>query len=154
MTAENAHAFARCIQAFRHPRYELVPTGEIYDGGAEVAKLLEENKTAFPDFHFSVEQLHHADSCVIVEGVFRGTHLGSWRGLPATGRKVDLPMLVLFRFENDGMMGERIFFDLNTLLRQLGIARDPDSIAEISIILNHPITIGLALWRHVRPERL
>lgn len=139
----------------RRPRYELVPTGEIYDGGAEVDKLLQENKAAFPDFHFDVEQLHHTDSGVFVEGAFRGTHLGRWRGLPATGRKVDLQMLILFRFEGEGMICERVFFDLNTVLRQLGVAWDPNSIAgKISTVLNHPITIGRALWRQLWPKRI
>jgi hypothetical protein len=55
-----------------------------------------------------------------VEGSFRGTHAGRWRRLPATGRRVDFPMLIVFPFEGDRMMGERIYFDLSTALRQLG----------------------------------
>jgi steroid delta-isomerase-like uncharacterized protein len=148
MTDENAHAFERCIAAFAHPRYEIVPTGEVFDGGQRVHTLMLENKAAFPDFHFGVEELHHADAAVIVEGTFRGTHDGPWRGLPATGRKVAVPMVIIFRFEDAAMVCERVFFDLGTLLRQLGVARDPNSTAgRIGTALNHPVTLGRALLR-------
>ena len=49
------------------------------------------------------------------------------------------------------MMGERIYFDLSTLLRQLGVARDPNSLAgKVTIGINHPVTFGRALLRGVR----
>lgn len=72
MTAENAHEFDRCIDAFSHPRYDMVATGEVWDGKDEVKKKLLQNINAFPDFHFEAQLLQHADSAVIVEGRFRG----------------------------------------------------------------------------------
>jgi steroid delta-isomerase-like uncharacterized protein len=150
MTDENAHAFERCIAAFAHPRYEIVPTGEVYDGGPRVHALMLENKMAFPDFHFDVEEMHHADAAVIVEGTFRATHGGPWRGLPATGRSVTVPMVIIFRFKDAAMLCERVFFDLGTVLRQLGVARDPNSTAgRIGTMLNHPLTLGRALLRQL-----
>jgi steroid delta-isomerase-like uncharacterized protein len=150
MNAENAHRFAECIDVFTHPRYELMPTGEIFDGAARVDELLNENKTAFPDFYFGVSEVGHSDSSVFVEGAFSGTHLGSWRGLPATGRKVKVPMLIVFRFEGERMMCERVYFDLNTVLQQLGVAWDPNSaVGRISAGINHPLTIARALFRMI-----
>jgi hypothetical protein len=32
MTPENAHDFDRCIAAFARPRYEIVATGQVWDG--------------------------------------------------------------------------------------------------------------------------
>jgi steroid delta-isomerase-like uncharacterized protein len=149
---ENAHVFDRAIAAFAHASYEIVPTGETYAGAARVHQLMLENKTAFPDFHYHVERTHYADDAVVVEGRFTGTHEGPWRGLPATGRKVDFPMLVIFRFEGAAMMGERIFFDLLTMLGQLGVARDPNSIGgKIEMVLGHPLALGRALLRMLRP---
>jgi predicted ester cyclase len=154
MTSENAHDFRRCIGAFKHPRYEVVPTNEIYDGDAEVDRLLTENKLAFPDFHFDLERLHHADEAILVEGTFQGTQHGEWRGLPATGRKVEVPMLIIFRFEGEAMICERVFFNLGTVLQQLGIARDPNSIGgKIAALLNHPLTFSRAVVRNFVPRR-
>ena len=80
---------------------------------------------------------------IFVEGVFRGTHLGNWRGLPATHRKVEVPMLVVFRFDGEDMVGEQDFFDLNTFFLQMGVAWDPNSLrGKLTIALSHPITIA------------
>jgi hypothetical protein len=53
------------------------------------------------------------------------------------------------------MLGERLFFDLATALRQLGVARDPNTTGgRIATALNHPITVGRALARELlRPRR-
>jgi hypothetical protein len=92
--------------------------------------------------------VHHADEAVIVEGRFTGTHDGSWRGLPATGRKVDFPLIIVFLFEEDRMVCERTYFNIGTPLSQLGVARDPNSTGgKIATVLNHPIAIGRALFR-------
>lgn len=154
MTAENAHQFDDAIAFFERPRYEIVATGEVYDGSSELGRLMQENVTAFPDFTYEFERLHHADDAIVVEGTFRGTHEGTWRGLPGTGRRVAFPMLIVFAFDGNAMMGERIFFDLNTALTQLGVARDPNSTSgRVFTALNHPVTVTRALLRQRRHRR-
>jgi steroid delta-isomerase-like uncharacterized protein len=148
MEAENAHDFDRCIAAFAQPRYEIVATGEVWDGHSGVNTLLTENKKGFPDFRFHPAAIHHADDAVVVEGRFTGTHLGSWRGLPPTRRKVDFPLIIVFQFDGDRMICERTYFDLGTPLRQLGVARDPNSKGgKLGAALSHPIVIGRAMLR-------
>ena len=68
MEAENAHDFERCIAMFAHPRYEIIATGEVWDGHSGVNALLQENKKGFPDFRFHPESFHHSAEAVIVEG--------------------------------------------------------------------------------------
>ncbi len=46
------------------------------------------------------------------------------------------------------MVCERTYFDIGTPLRQLGVARNPNSRSgQIAIALNHPLVIGKALIR-------
>jgi hypothetical protein len=95
-----------------------------------------------------------ANDVVLVEGVFTGTHLGTWRGLPATGRKIRFAMAVVFEFDGDTLVCERLYFDLGTPLRQLGVARDPVSLAgRITAAVNHPVTIVRALAFAARHRR-
>ena len=55
-------------------------------------------------------------------------------------------MTAFFVFEGDRLIGERVYFDQATILRQLGLARDPRSLlGRISLVLNHPLTIARAL---------
>ena len=152
--AENAHQFDEAIGFFARPRYEYPFTGEVYDGAGPLGGHMQENLTAFPDFRYDVTQLHHADDAIVVEGSFRGTHEGTYRGLPATGRQVDFPMIVVFPFEGEKMMGERIYYEVSAGLRQLGVARDPNTVAgKITLVLNHPVTLGRALLRGAKRRR-
>jgi predicted ester cyclase len=50
----------------------------------------------------------------------RGTHRGPWAGIPPTGRRIDVPVMSLFKFDGDKLEGEKVYFDMATLLRQLG----------------------------------
>lgn len=154
MGAENAHEFERCIAAFHHPRYEIVPTGEVWDGADGVNALLLENERGYSDFSFEPQAMHHADDAVLVEGRFRGTHDGTWRGLPATGRKVDFALIIVFVFDAERMLCERTYFDIGTPLRQLGVARDPSSRGgRIATLVNHPIAVGRAFLRQLWQRR-
>jgi steroid delta-isomerase-like uncharacterized protein len=146
MASENVHDFDTTIGTFEHPRYELIATGEVYDGEADVRGYYAESRMAFPDQRNEVVALHHADDAVIVEFVLLGTQLGPLRGLPPTGREFRCRMTALFVFEDDRLVGERVYFDQATILRQLGLAHDPGSlIGRISIVLGHPLTIARAL---------
>jgi hypothetical protein len=49
MESENHHDFDTTLATFAHPRYELIATGAVYDGEAEVRRYFEESRTAFPD---------------------------------------------------------------------------------------------------------
>lgn len=150
MESENRHDFEATLATFRHPRYELVPTGDVYDGAASVRRYYDETRTAFPDQRNRLLSLRSADDAVITEFVLEGTHLGSYRGLPATRRAFKCQMTALFLFEpgTREIVCERVYFDAGTILRQLGIAHDPLTLrGRVATLLNHPITIGGAALR-------
>ena len=149
MRLENAYDFSGCIAEFSAARYEVVADGELFDGPGRVHDFLAENHQAFPDFQFVPSRVAPTPDAVLVEGRFTGTHLGPWRGLPATGRKVDFAMCLIFEFEGDSMVNERLYFDLTSPLRQLGVAEDPNSLrGKLTIALTHPIVIGRAVLRN------
>src|SRR5919201_4206989 len=144
--SENRHEFDVTMETFDHPRYELIGTGDGYDGHDEVARYFEETRTAFPDQRNELIALHHADDAVIVEANLYGTHEGPFRGLPPTGRRFELRFCAVFVFDEDGLVCERVYFDSGTVLRQLGIARDPLSLSgRVATVLNHPLTVGRAV---------
>jgi steroid delta-isomerase-like uncharacterized protein len=129
MESENRHEFGVTLATFAHPRYELIPTGEVYEGEEEVNRYYAESRAAFPDQTNRVSAIHHADDAVIVEFDLMGTHGGPLHGVPATGRAFTCPMVALFFFEGDRIVCERVYFDSATILRQLGVGVDsaPDS---------------------------
>ena len=150
METENRHEYDATIGTFHHPRYELVGTGEVYDGPEEVARYFRETRTAFPDQRNELIALHHADDAVIAEFDLKGTHEGPLGGLPPTGRSFTCRMVALFLFEEDRLVGERVYFDTATILRQLGIAHDPLTLrGRVATVVNHPLTIGRGIIRSV-----
>src|SRR5437588_1680473 len=49
MESENRHEFDVTLATFHHPRYEIVPTGDVFDGEEEVRAYFAETRRAFPD---------------------------------------------------------------------------------------------------------
>jgi steroid delta-isomerase-like uncharacterized protein len=150
MESENRHEFDVTLETFDHPRYELIGTGDIYDGPEEVAAYFEETRPAFPDQRNELIAMHHSDDAVLVEAMLYGTHGGNFRGLPATGRKFEMQFCAIFVFDEDRLICERVYFDVGTILRQLGIAHDPMTLrGRVATMVNHPVTVGQALLRQV-----
>jgi steroid delta-isomerase-like uncharacterized protein len=121
MESENRHDFDATITTFAHPRYEIIPTGEIFDGEAAVRGYFAASRAAFPDQRNELRAMHFADDAVITEFDLLGTHLGPLRGVPPTGKAFRCPMTAFF-FQGDRIVCERVYFDSATILRQLGLA--------------------------------
>ncbi|TMA75675.1 MAG: ester cyclase [Deltaproteobacteria bacterium] len=123
MESENRLEFEATLRTFAHPRYELIATGEVFDGDEAVRGYYAASRAAFPDQRNRVLAMHHADAGVIVEFELMGTHRGPMRGIPATGRDFVCRMVALFLFEDgsDRIACERVYFDAATILRQLGL---------------------------------
>jgi hypothetical protein len=55
-------------------------------------------------------------------------------------------MTALFLFDGERINCERVYFDQATILRQLGLAHEPSSLAgRLSLLVSHPRTIARAL---------
>jgi steroid delta-isomerase-like uncharacterized protein len=121
MESENRHRFDQTLATFAHPRYELMPTGEVYDGVEAVSGYYAATRAAFPDQRNEILALHHGDGVVVVEFDLLGTHGGPLLGIPASGRSFKCRMAAIFFFDGERITCERVYFDLATILRQLGI---------------------------------
>jgi steroid delta-isomerase-like uncharacterized protein len=152
--AETAHDLDAVIATFHHPRYEIVPTGEVFDGEEAVRRYHGANFSGIPDLTVEPIAQHHGDEAVAEEAWVSGTHLGTYHGLPPTGRFVRLRVCGIYVFEEDRLVCERVYYDLLTVLRGLGIARDPNSLAgQLTTLANHPLHLGRTFGRHVLRRR-
>ena len=118
--------------------------------GAESASFYEQLMKALPDLEIEVQSRHVTEDAILLEVMIRGTHLGGWRGLPATARRVEFPLCAVYTFDaGDHLAGEKIYYDRGTVLRQLGVFHEPQSVlGQISMFATHPITIARAFVRH------
>ena len=117
MESENEQDFDRTMATFSHPRYELVPTGEVYDGEEEVMAYYLRGRSVITDQRNEEIAIHVADDTVILEFWLRGTHLG---GENPTGNSFEARMCAVFDFDDDDMITcERVYFDQSTIMNQL-----------------------------------
>jgi predicted ester cyclase len=59
----------------------------------------------------------------------RGTHRGEFLGVAPTGERLQRSVTIFLTFRDGRMAGERLHYDLCTLLRQLGVTTIPLALA-------------------------
>jgi steroid delta-isomerase-like uncharacterized protein len=154
---ENAHDLEGVLHTFGDTaRYDDEAWGEHYEGGDGVRQFYQQLMKALPDLEIEILRRHVTDDAdaVVLEVTIRGTHLGDWRGLPATGRRVEVPLCGVYTFDsNDRLAGEKIYYDRGTVLRQLGVFHEPQTfLGQICTFATHPVTIARAFARKLRAD--
>ena len=103
------------------PVYTIMATGEEHRGKDAVAAFYRGLFAGVPDATFDLVSAFVGEEGVVEESVLRGTHQGAIFGYPPTGRKIELPLIIVFPMKDGAILGERMYFDLRTLLKQLGL---------------------------------
>ncbi|MYW62992.1 ester cyclase [Streptomyces sp. SID8379] len=76
---------------------------------------------AFPDLRVTVEETIAQADKVVVRNTVTGTHLGEYRGRPATGKSVSYREIFIFRFAGGRVVEIQGVVDVLSQLRQLGM---------------------------------
>ena len=119
--SETDQQFERTLATFNgHPHYEIMATGQVFDGDDEVMGYYRTTRTAFPDQRHDNVRFHAADDVTVAEFDLLGTNLGEFYGLPPTGRAFRVPVIAVFFFDGDRIVNERIYFDAASLVNQIG----------------------------------
>jgi steroid delta-isomerase-like uncharacterized protein len=149
---ENLHDLDGILDTFgKDARYDDEPWGDHRVGRDQVHLYYKQLLAAAPDLQIEVRHRYASDEVVILELTISGIQTGAWRGLPGTGMSFRFPLCVIFTFDQeDKLLGEKIYYDRATILRQLGIFREPASLpGRLLIAFNHPLTIAGALARKI-----
>lgn len=81
----------------------------------------------FPDARIEVKNVVAQGDHVVAEIVGSGTHTGTLRSptgdIPATGRRVEMPLVEVYRFRDGKIAEMRYYFDAFSLLQQLGLGQ-------------------------------
>jgi len=151
---ENLHDVEATMATFgKDARYDDEPWADHRTGHNGVRSYYTDLMRALPDLAIEVKRWHVGPESVVVEAIIRGTHLGPWRGLPATGRRLEFPLCGVYGFDADDKLAcERIYYDRGTVMRQLGLFHEPErGLGRAVTALSHPVTIARAYLRLVAP---
>ena len=110
------------------PIYKIMATSATFKGRDQVTQFYTGLFEGVPDATFELINAFVGEEGVVEESILRGTQRGTLFIIPATGREIALPMTIVFPILNGCIMGERLYFDLATLARQLGVSIDNISI--------------------------
>jgi predicted ester cyclase len=75
----------------------------------------------FPLYQVKAEDIIEQGDRVAVRVLFTGTHSGEFNGIPATGKTVQLPFIVIYRFEGGKIAEHWLEANHLALLAQLGV---------------------------------
>jgi predicted ester cyclase len=97
--------------------YEIVPTGQRWEGHAGARRFYTELFGAFPDNAFALTDIVVGPQGVFEVATLTGTNLGPWAGAPPSGLPVSLQVLILFPWDRSAgrFGGERIWLDRGQL---------------------------------------
>jgi steroid delta-isomerase-like uncharacterized protein len=84
-------------------------------------------RTAFPDWHSTVEEMLVEGDRVAERWTGRGTHQGEFQGIAPTGKQVVVPGVVFSRIADGKITEFRGQFDMMSLMQQLGIMPSTDA---------------------------
>lgn len=126
LEAWNAHDQDRWIE-YATESIEVVVSGGVRASGLEgAAQLYDTWHEAFPDNRVEPTLILVDGANGMHESHFRGTHTGTMRtpggDIPATGRRVDIPIVALLAVEGEKLGSFRVYFDRLDMLGQLGLA--------------------------------
>ena len=121
--------------------YELINEGDIDGFGEHVAdgfveheelpgleqskegvrQLFHMYRAAFPDLRMEPEDVLVSGEKVVARVHATGTHRGEFLGMPATGKRIDVAVIDIMRFGDDGLVHEHWgLFDSLGMMQQLG----------------------------------
>jgi steroid delta-isomerase-like uncharacterized protein len=77
--------------------------------------------TAFPDLHETIEDAIAEGDRVVTRSPYRGTHKGSFQGIPTTGKQVTITGIHLTRVVDGKMVEDWAGLDQLGMLQQIGV---------------------------------
>lgn len=120
MRSENEQRFDETIATFAHPRYELIASGQVYDGEAEVRGYYSAGRALVPDQSNELISMYHSENGVGIEMWLRGTPR---RDEVSDPRSFEIRMAAFFDFEGDRIVCERAYWDRQSVVEQVLGAR-------------------------------
>ena len=98
------------------------PGGMEYKGPEGFKQFVTMFRTAFPDFHLTVEDMVAEGDKVAHRLTTRGTHKGELMGIAATGKQVTTTAITISRFAGGKEVEAWSSLDMLGVMQQLGVA--------------------------------
>ena len=92
---------------------------EKYVADEALTQHILESEAAFPGYQLIAGDVLAEGDKVVVRGIFRGEHLGSFAGIPPTGRTVEATLIIIYEVQDRKIVNHWMQFDGMALMQQL-----------------------------------
>ena len=111
---------AALAEEFISPDIVMYFAGQQQRGRDAYLAIVAANRDAFPDLLWTVEEMVADGDAVAVRYTMKGTHRGSFAGVPPTDRAVVAQSVAFYRLADGKIIEERAQLDMLGVLQQLG----------------------------------
>ena len=114
------------MRSLFHPQYSYTGgDGQRQEGpeaGLAVAQMF---AGAMSDAKISIQKVHTSGDTAVVEFTGSGTHDGDFAGIPASNRRVTMPVCNVIEIKDGKILAEREYMDMAHMMQQLGVMPAP-----------------------------
>ena len=105
--------------------WTMIPTGQTFNGPDGMRQYLAAWDQGFPESKVEITNVVASGEHAVVEFTGRGVHTGPLQTpageIPATGKRVELQFCDVYQVRGGKLAGGRTYFDMASLMRQLGL---------------------------------
>jgi steroid delta-isomerase-like uncharacterized protein len=107
--AENDRDAARVMATYSRngPEFEDVPAGRTYTGEEIVSEQYQHLWDGFPGLQRRISRWTLGEDAAVIELTLSGRHEGAYRGVPASGKEIELRIIAHFQFDAEGRIAKR-----------------------------------------------
>jgi predicted ester cyclase len=134
---------------------------EAHGRGVKIKDRVAAVRSAFPDFHITIEDQMAEDDKVVTRQTHRGTHKGAFMGIAPTGAQVETTETSILRIADGKICEVWVNVDLLTLLRQIGATSIPNKVSPLWVtaswprrVLNSATTRRSCVWTRAGREAM
>ena len=109
------------VEELASPDYVYRAPGiEEVRGAKAFKELVTFYRTAFPDLSNTIEDQVAENDTVVTRGTTHGTHKAPLGNIPASGKRITVPWVMISRFDGEKIAEEWEVYDSLGLMRQIG----------------------------------
>jgi len=101
--------------------HEELPFPDSPTGKEGVGAMFASMFAAFPDFAMTVDDTIVEGDKVVIRVRATGTHEGEFMGIPATGNRIEVPLVDIMRISNGKIAEHWGVMDVGVMMQQLGV---------------------------------
>ncbi len=91
----------------------------------EMSQVLKSWHETFPDYKHDIKEMIAKGDFVLVRAIDTATHEGEFQGIPATGNKIEVGAIMIYRIKNGKIVEAWEEMDVLGMMMQLGMELKP-----------------------------